>query len=147
MTHQHSLPRAILCLFIVLSILPLFSCGGCKNAAPLIYVVADDVETEIKLDLSQYEESPTVYDVLTTDETLEADVDKTTNPDTIRSVCNTQADVGECFVLYSSDPADAPEGVEPIKYKRQKFYRVGDNFLSVSVKSGTRYLLRLESES
>lgn len=139
--------RAVACLLLIAATLPLLSCAACKNSPPTIYVVAGEVEKEVELDISTYEADFTFADVLWEDETLEADIDTTTNPDTLRSVCNESAGSGEVFVLYSSDPDDAPAGTEPIKYNRKRFYRVGSDFLAMTVKTGTRYLLRLESAS
>lgn len=139
--------RAVACLLLIAATLPLLSCAACQSKPPVIYVVAGEVEKEVELDISTYEKGFTFADVLWEDDTLEADIDTTTDPDTVRSVCNESAASGEVFVLYSSDPEDAPAGTEPIKYNRKKFYRVEGDYLTLTVKMGTRYLLRLESRS
>lgn len=133
----------LLTLTLTCGIFTLASCSK-EETMTRIYVNADNNVSYIELAPSSITEGMTLYELLSNDETLEADIDRSTNPDTILSVCNVYAGKGEQFVFYSSDPTDAAEGATSIEYDNNTLYRIDGDYTKTPIKQGCKYLIRLE---
>lgn len=134
----------LLALILTCGIFSLASCSKEEDNLARIYVNADEVISYLDIDPASIFEGMTLYDFLRDDETMEADIDRSTNPDTILSVCNVYAGSGEQFVFYSSDASDATEGAPAIEYDGNTLYRVDGNYMATPIKQGCKYLIRLE---
>lgn len=135
-----SLFRRSIPLLLVL-LLPLLA--ACQSATVTVYVnTGDDMQT-VEIDLADYEKSPSFFDILKQDDTLEADLDLTNEP-RLLSVCNVRAGAEEAYRLFSSNAADAASGAAPVTYKGITFYPV-KNMFELAVIADTSYLLVLTS--
>ncbi len=138
--------RLLACLLLVGSLLAVAACGKDKREiGTRIYIQTDTKQAYVDLDLSLYSAAPTLYEIIWNHDSLEADIDKTTRPYTIVSICNAYKGAGEAYAVYSSDAADAAAGTAPISYDGIDMYRVSGDYMSLPVKEGCQYLIRLES--
>ena len=141
--------RLIAVLLLGGVMLTMLSCGSCnaedeKKNATRIYVSADSLTRYVDLDYSAYATPPTLYDILRENDTLEADIDRSTDPDTLLSVFNVRAARGEYFAVYSSNAADAPEGAQTVDFDGITFYRISGDYMALTITQSGQYLIRLE---
>jgi hypothetical protein len=135
--------KKILALLILLS--ALLSSTSCKNSGSItVYTHLDGKAKKIEIDLGEYNDNATFYDVLLQNDTLEADLDKTAEP-RLLSVCNVHAGEGEAFMLLSSVSADAGADAHPSVYENMTFYAV-ENLFNVRLTAGASYLIVLIKE-
>jgi hypothetical protein len=135
--------KKILALLILLSALLSFT--SCKNSGSItVYTHLDGKAKKIEIDLGEYNDNATFYDVLLQNDTLEADLDKTAEP-RLLSVCNVHAGEGEAFMLLSSVSADAGADAHPSVYENMTFYAV-ENLFNVRLTAGASYLIVLIKE-
>jgi hypothetical protein len=135
--------KKILALLILLSTLLSFT--SCKNSGSItVYTHLDGKAKKIEIDLGEYNDNATFYDVLLQNDTLEADLDKTAEP-RLLSVCNVHAGEGEAFMLLSSVSADAGADAHPSVYENMTFYAV-ENLFNVRLTAGASYLIVLIKE-
>lgn len=135
-----SLFRRSIPLLLVL-LLPLLT--ACQSASVTVYVNTARLALSLEVDLADYGDNPSFFDILKQDDTLEADLDLTNEP-RLLSVCNVRAGAEEAYRLFSSDPADAAPDATPVTYKGITFYPV-KNMFELAVIADTSYLLVLTS--
>lgn len=136
----HGRIRKIIAMITLLSLfLALLSCG---KGSFTVYTYADGEEHKIEISLGNYGDTPTFYEVLGQDDTLEADLDEVGSTPRLISVCNVRAGADEEYRLFSSLASDAASDADPFTYNGMTFYPVADLF-SLRVCRDASYLLIL----